>query len=296
MTNLDLKVLKAVHTLCISGSVTNTARLLHVSPGAISYLINKARKATGSALFFRTKNGMEPDIQAKELSALYLSMEQKIENAQLTDNEHARTMIISSYSLVELLLSISVLNDKNKHAPIEFRHQSYDDNERLIKLRNKEIDLDIGTRLPVDTSIVQLKFFAGNAGILASSTHSTIKEKITYQDWESNQHAIWGRGMHYINEDFEKMHRYGEITKNKQIAFTTSSSLNLINLCALSDILVLVPELVGRKLSEIMPVKWYPTPEELGMRYECYIHYHHTMSGNKTMKGLIDLFNSALAV
>lgn len=68
---LDIKTLRTIYTLCSCGSVMQTAKLLGVSPGAISYTLNKARKITGSALFFRSRTGMEPGSLAEELSQKY---------------------------------------------------------------------------------------------------------------------------------------------------------------------------------------------------------------------------------
>lgn len=294
--SLDLNVLKAIHTLCQSGSVTKTAEVLNVTPGAVSYLINKARHATGSALFFRTKNGMEPDVLAKELSQRYVNFAEDLSSKNSESAVNNRVMTISAYSLAELLLSVAVLEDSNNYPEIIFNRQNYDDTERLIKLRNREIDLDIGTRLPADTSIVQMSFFAGNAGVLARKGHSTVRDHVSLQDWKTNQHAVWLRGMHFINDDFEKTQRFHELSQERNVAFTASSSLNLINLCALSDTLVLLPEIVGEKISTLMPVNWFKAPDELNMRYECYIHYHRSMARNENMKSLIKLFQQAFHI
>ncbi|MGR7122215.1 LysR family transcriptional regulator [Klebsiella aerogenes] len=296
INDLDLKVLKAIHILCQSGSVSKTAEILEVTPGAVSYLINKARKATGTSLFFRSRHGMEPDALAKELSERYVSIS---EGFSLTHDESAinsRAMIISAYSLAELLLSLAVIEDENNYPELIFHRQKYDDTERLIKLRNREVDLDIGTRLPVDNSIVQISFFAGNAGVLARKNHPTVKDKVTLQDWQNNQHAIWLRGMHFINDDFDKTQKFYELSSQRNISLTASSSLNLINLCSLSDTLILVPALVGRKLSEIMPVNWFYPPAEIDMRYESFIHYHRSMAGNQSIKNLVKLFFKAFDV
>jgi len=172
----------------------------------------------------------------------------------------------------------------------------YDDNERLIKLRNKEIDLDIGTRLPVDSAIQQLRFFCGRAGVLVSKNHSTIRDRVTLDDWKNNRHAVWQRGAFLINEDFERLHQFDELANERTIAFTSSTSLNLVNLCILTDTLVLMPEVVGRKLAAIMPVNWLPAPNEFDMQFVCFIHYHRSMSGNETMKNIISVFNHAFDV
>ena len=292
---LDLKVLKTIHVVCQAGSVTRAAAVLGISPAAVSYLVNKARRATGTPLFIRTRNGMEPDLQALELSARYESISQEMAQNESTPGE-TRPISVSTYSIAELLLSIAIMNSNQVYPELIFHRQQYNEDERLIKLRNREIDLDIGTRLPADRSIHQLRLLIGHAGVLMSKNHSTIKDKVTLSDWENNRHAVWKRGMHFINDDFDRMHRFEELSQTKNIAFTSSSSLNVFSLCALSDALVLCPEKIGHKLSSIMPVKWLPAPEELDMQYISYIHYHRTMSGNENLKELVILFKQALGL
>ena len=290
---LDLKTLKTVHMLCITGSVTKTAKKLGISPGAVSHHLSKARRVTGTALFIRTKTRMDPDTFAKELSSRYQALSMDLfgvnEAATLTE----RSFVISSYSLAELLISLSVIDNKKAYPEIIFHRQGHDDAERVIKLRNREVDLDVGSRLPADKSITQLSFFIGNAVVLASQSHPTIKNVVTMDDWKSNRHAVWLRGMNFINGDFDRTHQFNEITSQRNAAFTSSSTLNLINLCAYSDTLILMPEMVAQKVASFMPVKILPPPVELDMRFDCYIHYHHSMSGNETMKSFVELFHGS---
>lgn len=92
---LDIKTLRTIHTLCACGSVIQTAKLLGVSPGAISYTLNKARKITGSALFFRSRTGMAPSSLAEELSQKYqqiageLDLESILSSTQKTSSPSA---------------------------------------------------------------------------------------------------------------------------------------------------------------------------------------------------------------
>ncbi|MCT4710300.1 LysR family transcriptional regulator [Enterobacteriaceae bacterium H11S18] len=294
LETLDIKTLKTVHILCMTGSVTKTADLLNLSPGAVSYVLNKARKITGTALFVRTKNGMEPDTFARELSSRYQALKMDLSAGSEAATLSNRPFVISSYSLAELLISLSVIDSKKNYPEIIFHRQGHNEAKRVIKLRNREVDLDVGSRLPADKSITQLNFFIGNSVILVSQNHPTIKDTVTMDDWQSNRHAVWLRGMHFANSDFDGTNQFNEVNSQRKVAFTSSSTLNLINLCAFSDTLILIPERVGKKVASVMPVKILPPPVELDMRFDCYIHFHHSMSGNETMKSLVELFHTSL--
>lgn len=291
---LDIKVLRAIHVLSTCGSVTKAAEILDVTPGAISYLINKARKTTGSALFFRTRTGMEPNNLAKELSQRYQNISLELATP---DDENAlfnRSMVISTYSLLELILSHSMLNAPSAMPTLHFQPHRDNDNERLIKLRNKEVDIDIGTRLPVDRSIVQIKFLLSDTGILLNKQHPTITDSITMEQWHSSRHAIWTRGMHFYSDSIEHSNRFDELFRQQSISLVASSSLSVATLCAFSDLVILMPETIGRKLETFFPVKWLPAPNELSMHYECFLHYHHSHANNKQMSDLISFFQQSV--
>lgn len=290
---LDMKVLKAIHVLSTCGSVTRAAEILQVTPGAVSYLINKARKTTGSALFFRTRTGMEPNTLAKELSRRYQNINHELTPSDSDDAYASRTIVVSTYSLAELILSHAVLNSASTLPMLHFQPQHESENERLIKLRNKEVDIDIGTRLPVDRSIVQIKFIVSDTGVLLNREHPTIKESITLEQWHQSRHAIWTRGMHFFSDDIAQTNQFNELFRGQALSLVASSSLSVATLCALSDLVILMPKIVGNKLEKILPVKWLPAPEELTMHYECFLHYHHSHADNNNLSELITFFQQS---
>lgn len=62
---LDIKMLRTIHTLCACGSVVQTAKILGVSPGAISYTINKARKSPVQPSFIVPEPGWHRTVWPK---------------------------------------------------------------------------------------------------------------------------------------------------------------------------------------------------------------------------------------
>lgn len=290
---LDMKVLKAIHVLSTCGSVTRAAEILQVTPGAVSYLINKARKTTGSALFFRTRTGMEPNTLAKELSQRYQNINHELNTSDSNNGYASRSIVVSTYSLAELILSHAALNSASTLPMLHFQPQHESENERLIKLRNKEVDIDIGTRLPVDRSIVQIKFIVSDTGVLLSKEHPTIKDSITLEQWQNSRHAIWARGMYFFSDDITKTNQFNELFRDQSLSLVASSSLSVATLCALSDLVILMPKIVGNKLEKILPVKWLPAPDELTMHYECFLHYHHSHVDNNNLSELITFFQQA---
>ncbi len=291
----DIKTLRTIHTLCTSGSVTHAAQILGVSPGTISYIINKARKATGSALFFRTQHGMKPDSLAKELSQTYQKIVHSLDIEDVLASTDKQRFTVSCYTLIELLISVQLMQQRPALPRINFSAAMENDSDRVIKLRNREVDIDIGSRLPVDSSVLQLKFFTSGISAIVRQDHPAIQQTFTLTDWADHQHAIWSRGMHLISDDIEQTSRFNALFAARDVAVVASSTLNLVLLCAHSDLIILLPGLVAKKLQELLPIAVLDVPPELDMQYECYLHYHHALADNPLFKDVVQAFQHIIA-
>jgi len=236
---LDIKMLRTIHTLCACGSVLQTAKILGVSPGAISYTINKARKITGSALFYRSRTGMVPNSLAEELSQKYQKIVKDIDVDNILSVKDKTVFTVSCYSVLELLLSTTLIATTESLPRINFCTSIENDESRIARIRNKEVDIDIGTRLPVNNSIIQLRFFSSGISAIVRHDHPVIGETFTMSDWTQHQHAIWSRGMHLISDNVEQTNRFNALFQTRNVAFVASSTLNLVMLCAHSDLIII---------------------------------------------------------
>ncbi|HAV1831643.1 TPA: LysR family transcriptional regulator [Enterobacter hormaechei subsp. steigerwaltii] len=289
ITKIDLKTLKAIHILTSCGSVTKTADLMQVSPATISYLLNKARKVTGTALFCRTKKGMIPDSTAWELSNRYDTIMGKLRDGEDSTSLNNRNLTLSTYALIELMISSKLRNIPSFSKTLRFLTPELNDEARLIRLRNKEIDIDIGSKLPADKSIIQVDYISSEVSIIASKNHSTIGEVFTMKDWHENRHIVWSRGMSLTCGDIKHANRFNELVNTRNVAVISSNSLNMVSLCCYSDDILLMPKKLVSFLEERFPVKAFEPPEELKMRFDCTLHYHHTFVNDKSMLDILDI-------
>jgi DNA-binding transcriptional LysR family regulator len=291
----DIKTLRTIHTLCACGSVMQTAKLLGVSPGAISYTLNKARKITGSALFFRSRTGMVPSSLAEELSHKYQKVARDLDVDNLLSATEKEIFTVSCYSVLELLLSTALMAASKPLPRINFCTASENDEARIARIRNKEVDIDIGTRLPVNHSIIQLKFLSSGISAVVRHDHPLIGDTFTLSDWTQHQHAIWSRGMHLISDNVEQTNRFNALFQTRNVAFVASSTLNLVMLCAHSDLIILLPTVIAHPLKALLAIKILDVPPELEMNYECYVHYHHSLTANPRLGELIHHFQAAVS-
>lgn len=283
MYNLDIKTLRVLHTLMNCGSVTRSAAYLDVTPGAISYFLNKARKSTGSALFFRTKNGMQPDNIGRALAERY----QQITDSKIINTEKVslsnRGLTISTYALIELLIGIDINNVVSKQKTT-FYSLPDDDYERQRKIRNKEVDIDIGTRLALDSNIIQSRLFSCGVKIVTSKQYPSSNSYFTLNEWLKATHIVWGRGMPLFHDDHVHTNTFHEYNSKKQVVCIASNSINMILMAAYSKNIVIMPEVIINKLKDRFPVKVFSPPPQINMLYECFVHYHRTLSEDKVIQ------------
>ncbi|MEB5742660.1 LysR family transcriptional regulator [Klebsiella aerogenes] len=290
----DIKILKVVHFLVMNNSVTKTAELLNVSPGTISYMLNKARQLTGSSLFLRTQNGMIPNQVATELSNHYINITKELKNYSEIKSSANRVFTISTYSLLEFMLA-ETLSDKEKFPiMLKFNTPEDDNDSRLRRLRNKEVDIDIGTRLESDRSIVQTRLFSSDLSIFMSKNNPRANAAFTLEDWLEAEHVRWSRRTDFICDDYNHANRFHQIMEKKNVSMVSSDSLNMAVLCAFTNHVMLMPLIVSRFLTNHFPTKILPAPPELNMRFECYLHYHNSLIKDEVLNVILSHFRMAI--
>ncbi|WP_202302471.1 helix-turn-helix domain-containing protein [Dryocola clanedunensis] len=273
METIDLKHLRIVHTLVQYRSVIKTAEVLEVSPATVSYAINKIRGVVGSHLFIRTKKGMIPDSIARDLSARYMSMlkEETPSESEVTDQPRTQ-LTIRSNALIELMQSLSSNNKKNKCKTI-YLPQSKSSEERIYSLKNKSVDIDIGTRLPEDSNIMKIKMFSSKVSLLASVNNRNMSDEHARSLWNIKENLLMSADtMDYFCNNIESSIQTKEYLEKGNASLTSANSLNLIAFCAYSDSVMLIPDFFVEKLKSFFPVVAYPLPDKLEIFYDCYLH------------------------
>jgi len=147
----QVEVFKAIMT---AGSVTDAARLLHVSVPAISQVLSHTESQLGFPLFERIKGRLHPTTEAhrlySEVELVYQGV-QRIDRLahQLAQRRHGLISVISSPSIGQMLvpLAISYFQSGNPDVRVHFRCLSHDLLKEHLLTRQTEIGVSI---LPVD--------------------------------------------------------------------------------------------------------------------------------------------------
>lgn len=288
---IDFKLLKVINTLVECGSVNKTAKLLNLSPAAVSYSLNKLRVITGEHLFIRTRTGMKPNTTAYELSQRYQKYFANGAERNKNDNhQDDSTLTILGYSPVEMLLSESIASlcqqpDKFRYIFLPF---TTDVNERFENLINDNAYIDIGAELPQNKYISKVKLFTSDISILASSHNADISTEVTSSDLFQSKHAVWSSLGDYYCENLQNSREVKKYLQEREVAVISGSIINMVELCSRSDYIMLLPDIFTPLFTQVFSVKRIELPAELKMKHDCYIHFNNKITENHTIMYLID--------
>lgn len=285
---IELKSLKILNAVLETKSVTAAAEMLAMSPSSITYAINKLRDITTNPIFTRAKGGVVPTTLALDLNARYVKAMSLINDgldisAPGSDTDFSKEIIISTYTFLEFWLSMSLLNKevlKNESIALKFVPHPLSHEERTSKLRNREVDIDIGTELPRDSAITVYNLISSNTVAMVSRQHPRIKNRLTMEDWHDYEHIAWMR------EDYGMANILGDavtlkaVRDHRNVLVSTASSLNMMMLCAHSDNIMLVPRIFSDYLKTVLPVNIFDIPFEVNIHSDFYLHFHNQSLNN----------------
>ncbi|MGL4726823.1 MAG: LysR family transcriptional regulator [Scandinavium sp.] len=268
MNDISIRQLKIINTLIKCQSAVKAAQELKISPSAISYSLNQLKKQMGQELFVRTRSGLKPNEHA-------LALQKKFEEiSQLSSIKNE--FVIATYSLIEMLLAEHI--HLGSDALMHFTTMATCPEERLRKLKHREVDIDIGGKLPDDRAIVSRRFVRSETCILTAADHPRIQQNFTLEDWLENEHLSWQRGVGSLRGMVDKVDVH--LMTGRKIAWTSPNLLALAWHCSASEYVMIMPKMFIPFLQARFPLKAHTPPPALEMTFECYLHYHRAMEEN----------------
>jgi len=290
-SKIDLKLLKLINVLVVSGSVTKAAQLLNLSPGAISYSLKKLRSITGEHLFIRTKSGMKPDATAHELSQRYQKFCSSANDSSSDDIEVSRDKLtVMTFSPMEMLLAESIFNlpDDSSLYRYVFLPYTASVEERVEKLKNGIVDVDIGGKLPADTLIGKVKILSCNVAVLAGVQNKLLPTQLSVEDLYRTRHVIWNVMIDYYCNTIQSAEKVGKYIQGRDVGLISSSLINMVAFCAHSDCIMLIPEMFVPMLTKKFPVQCHSLPAEFDMQYDCYMHFNTQLTEDEQAIKFVD--------
>ncbi|MEJ8847514.1 LysR family transcriptional regulator [Variovorax rhizosphaerae] len=299
MAKLDLEWLAVFDEVYKTASVSKAADRLGIAQAAASTALNKLRVHFDDRLFARTAQGMQPTPHAQEI---YPALREALAQLALARGSQAvfeprqaqRHFRICLTDISEVVLLPRLLNHVRREAPgvqIETEIVSTASGRRL---EDGEVDLAVGFMPQLEAGFYQQVLFRQNFVCLVAKDHPRIGSRLTKKAFAAEAHAVIsssGTGHAIVDKTIA---RHGI---ERRIAVRLSSFLGVARIVAQTELIVVVPRILGQILATQEPVKMVEPPIALPA-YAVKQHWHerfHADPGNAWLRRtIVQLFGEGV--
>ncbi|MBB3180627.1 LysR family transcriptional regulator [Variovorax sp. Sphag1AA] len=288
MSKLDLEWLAVFDEVYKTGSVSKAADRLGIAQAAASTMLNKLREHFDDRLFARTAQGMQPTPYAQRLCGHVREVLAQLEQARgsraiFDPGEARRNFRICMTDISEVVLLPGLLDHLRRAAPgvhIETEIVSTDSGRRL---EDGEVDLAVGFMPQLDAGFYQQTLFMQDFVCVVAQNHPRIGARLSRKRFEAEAHAVIsssGTGHAIVDKTLARL----GITRN--VVARLSSFLSVARIVARTELVVIVPRILGEVLVTQEPVKLLDAPFELPA-YAVKQHWHerfHADAGNAWLR------------
>lgn len=247
---LDFNLLKVFECLYQERNMSLAAKLLFISPSAVSHAIKRLRLALNDELFVRQGQLMQPTPACQRMAPQLLDALEKLRQILQAcgDFDLSRTSQTFKLAIPDALESLilpkisQVLMAEAPSAKLNSTKLVREDMQR--KLSANQIDIAIDIALPHKTPIKHLKLSSDKFCVLHSKHHHLV-EHITPDDYLLARHiAVSNRASGAVVEDYALLQQ----GINRSISVRCQSYQAAKELLKVSDHLLTVPSLIANKL------------------------------------------------
>lgn len=298
MKRFDYNLVKLLQCLIEFRSVTRTAEELDVAISTVSHGLARLRREFNDRIVINTKEGLVPTTLAIILNSHFSSAADLIDNAIAAgkDSDSAQTSLtISANPLIQHWLSCQIYQlsrsgDISESFTIKYVDNYYSSEQRISRLRNSEVDIDIGSILDIDRSLVSYHLGSFPLGILLSNSHSRISGDVSKDDWLQEQRLIWNLNMQ--GALFAPGRSFKDIHVNNNAKIQTTNSLNAVTLIANTDYLAIFPFIMQSFLAKQFNVRMSPLPFSNDGLVSFYAYIHKKSDSNELIKKYLKIIEN----
>ncbi len=301
MATLDLEWLKVFDEVYQTASVSKAAERLGLAQAAASTALNKLRAHFDDRLFARTALGMQPTPHAQKIYPALREVLAQLEQARASRTgfqpERAqRRFRICLTDISEVVLLPTLLNHVRRAAPGVQIETEIVSGASARRLEDGEVDLAVGFMPQLEAGFYEQTLFRQNFVCLVAKNHPRVGARLTKKAFAAEAHAVIsssGTGHAIVDKTIA---RHGI---ERQVVVRLSSFLGVARIVAQTELLVIVPRILGQILATQEPVKLVEPPFTLPA-YAVKQHWHarfHADDGNAWLRRTVaELFGGEAAV
>ncbi len=286
LRNIDLNLLTIFEAVYVHKGIVNAAKVLNITPSAISQSINKLRALFPDPLFIRKGQGVTPTAYATHLHQ-YISqgMEAFLNALDLGSSSHQqRVLTIATAPTVGALVIPKIANALKSRFPQVLLHNMAI-SDAASQLNQRQVDLLIDSYPHSGLAIAHQVLFSEPVVIFCRENHPILHLPLTKENLQQYEFAL----LLPEGQRYPTLHRQlEEFVGERRCGF---SSYNLLTQAAMmnnSDLLGLTPESMFALVAKIWPLQAIPFPPLHDQRIDISLHYNRQSAQEPLLKEIID--------
>ncbi|XQW84974.1 LysR family transcriptional regulator [Thalassotalea piscium] len=247
---LDLNLLKVFECLYQEKNMSLAAKLLFISPSAVSHAIKRLRLVLNDELFIRQGQIMQPTPACQRMAPQLIDTLEKLRQILQACGEFdlsrtGQTFKLAIHDALELLVLPKiqkVLMEKAPHAKLISSKLVREDMAR--QLNTNQIDIAIDIALPLKAPIQHFKLSSDDFCILLNKHHTNV-DNMSSDNYLCAKHiAVSNRANGVVVEDYALLQQ----GINRSVDIRCQSYQTAKELIKVSDHLLTLPSLIAQKL------------------------------------------------
>jgi DNA-binding transcriptional LysR family regulator len=252
MAKLDLDWLGVFVEVYKTQSVSRAAERLGLEQAGASIVLNKLRRHFDDPLFTRTSRGMEPTPRAQSIYPDLLEALARIEKARgqphaFVPAEASRAFRICMTDISEIVLLPRLITHLQQVAPGVVVESESITPESRRRLESGEVDLAIGFTPDLEAGFYQQALFSQDFVCLAAAGHPRIRARLGRKAFLAEGHIVVtasGTGHSIVDKVLARN------DLERRVVLRVPSFLGVARIVAQTELLVIVPRLLGDALAE----------------------------------------------
>lgn len=272
LRNIDLNLLTIFEAVYVHKGIVNAAKILNLTPSAISQSIQKLRAIFPDPLFIRKGQGVTPTAYATHLHE-YISqgLDSILSALDLSGGyDKQRTITIGTSPTIGAMVMPAIYQTVRSQFP-QLLLRNIPVADASVQLSQFQTDLVIDTHVASARDLAQHRLFSDSLVLVGRQDHPALSAPVPHEAATQYEYTLLMlEGAAHAN----LRKRIYEIFPERQISF---SSYNLVTLAALigsSDLLGLMPSRCFTLFARCWPLQVIDFPDVAGDSIDIALHYN----------------------
>ncbi|WP_404680601.1 YbeF family transcriptional regulator [Raoultella terrigena] len=291
LRNIDLNLLTIFEAVYVHKGIVNAAKVLNITPSAISQSINKLRALFPDPLFIRKGQGVTPTAYATHLHQ-YISqgMEAFLSALDLTGSPHQQRVItIATSPTVGALVMPTIAQALKPRFPQVLLH-NIAITDAPSQLNQRQVDLLIDSYAHSGQSIVHHVLFQDRVMMYCREAHPALAMSHSEEHLRQYEFALLlPEGQRYPALHRRLQEQLGE----RRCGFSSYNLLTQAALVSASDMLGLMPNRMFSLLAKTWPLAVLDYPPLADETIDISLHYNKLSAQEPLLNEVIEAVRQA---